>query len=155
MTTTLLGAHLFNFLHDRVLWEGCEVLSNELRWVEYRLPAAASLIVPYEQIVLIRQQGKTFLPRPGIRAQINQDRDSHGFYKKISSDFRSWNIFQSRSLPFKKRSATHDTAQELRTSVSDPHLLLCGSGSWSLLFSIWIQIQVPVFSTSILNKYKY
>ena len=146
MTTTLLGAHLFNFLHDRVLWEGCEVLSNELRWVEYRLPAAASLIVPYEQIVLIRQQERLFC------RDLEYERK---FYKKISSDFRSWNIFQSRSLPFKKRSATHYTAQELRTSVSDPHLLLCGSGSWSLLFSIWIQIQVPVFSTSILNKYKY
>ena len=27
-------------------------------------------------------------------------------------------------------------------SVSDPHLLLCGSGSWSHLFSIWSRIRI-------------
>ena len=87
MTTTLLGAHLFNFLHDRVLWEGCEVLSNELRWVEYRLPAAASLIVPYEQIVLIRQQERLFCrdleyERKLIRTEIRM-----GFTKKFLQIF--------------------------------------------------------------------
>ena len=31
--------------------------------------------------------------------------------------------------------------QTLYSIVSDPHLLLCRSGSWSLLFSIWIRIR--------------